>query len=39
MEILGIIGWIFFGLVVCCLIAGAVIFVKKVTLFPEDEED
>ena len=35
MPLIDILGWIFFGIVVCCIVAGAIIFVKKVTLYPE----
>lgn len=35
MPLIDILGWIFFGIVVCCIAAGAIIFVKKVTLYPE----
>lgn len=39
MPLIDIVGWVFFGIVVCCIIAGAIIFVKKVTLYPEDNDD
>jgi len=35
MAVIDIVGWVFFGIVVCCIIAGAVIFVNKVTLYPK----
>lgn len=39
MSIVDVVGWVFLGLVVVCAIAGAVIFVKKVTLYPEEPDD
>ena len=39
MSVWDIVGWIVFWILVCCVIAGGVIFVKKVTLYPEDKDE